>query len=191
MGVAPDAFARSACAASCSVMVNSVVVMVMSPSSSLVTTKRYWCFRAIYDQATRHDVTGFFYDAHLSHFDASFGLRCEQLVWSAMPMVQCANYAGLLTSLPTVEQVLDDHASELGHDFIASRNHVYRVANLFLATRGDSRVEREEITVGAHFHSLGIWTNNTFDYIAPSVAIARKHLTARGLAEGIPEIEAT
>src|SRR6266446_10634278 len=37
---------------------------------------------------------------------------------------------------------------------------------------------------------LGIWTNNTFDYIAPSVAIARKHLTSRGLAEWIPEIEA-
>jgi hypothetical protein len=28
-------------------------------------------------------------------------------------MVQYANHVGLLTSLPTVEQVLDDHASEL------------------------------------------------------------------------------
>ena len=33
--------------------------------------------------------------------------------------VQCTNYAGLLTSLPTVEAVLDDHASELGHDLLA------------------------------------------------------------------------
>ena len=41
-------------------------------------------------------------------------------------MVQYANYAGLLTSLPTVEEVLADHASELGHDLIAYRNHVYR-----------------------------------------------------------------
>ena len=105
-------------------------------------------------------------------------------------MVQCANYAGLLTSLPTVEEVLDDHASELGHDFIAYRNHVYRVVNLCLAIVGDSRVELEKIAVAAVFHDLGIWTNNTFDYIAPSVAIARKHLTARGLAEWIPEIEA-
>jgi HD domain-containing protein len=107
-----------------------------------------------------------------------------------MPMVQCANYAGLLTSLPTVEEVLDDHASELGHDFMAYRNHVYRVANLCLAIVGDSRVELEKIAVAAVFHDLGIWTNNTFDYIAPSVAIARKHLTARGVAEWIPEIEA-
>jgi len=40
------------------------------------------------------------------------------------------------------------------------------------------------------FHDLGIWKNNMFDYIAPSVAIARKHLAARGMANGIPEIEA-
>ncbi len=105
-------------------------------------------------------------------------------------MLQCANYAGLLTSLPTVEEVLDDHASELGHDLIGYRNHVYRVVNLCLAIMGDSRVEIEKIAVAAVFHDLGIWTNNTFDYIAPSVAIARKHLAARGMADWIPEIEA-
>src|SRR5690242_1376314 len=52
-------------------------------------------------------------------------------------MVQCANYAGLLTSLSTVEEVLDHHASELGHDFIEYRNHVYRVVNLCVAIVGD------------------------------------------------------
>ena len=60
-------------------------------------------------------------------------------------MVQCANYAGLLTSLPTVEELLDDHASELGRDLIAYRNHVYRVVNLCLAIMGDSRIELEKI----------------------------------------------
>src|SRR5215472_16269349 len=59
-------------------------------------------------------------------------------------MVQYTNYAGLLTSLPTVDAVLDDHASELGHDLIAYRNHVYRVVNLCLAIVGDSRVELDE-----------------------------------------------
>lgn len=48
-------------------------------------------------------------------------------------MVQSANYAGLLMNLPTVEEVLDDHTSELGHDLVAYRNHVYRVVNLCLA----------------------------------------------------------
>ena len=105
-------------------------------------------------------------------------------------MLQYANNDGLLTSLPTIEAVLDDHASELGHDLTAYRNHVYRVANLCLAIVGDSRVELEKIAVAAVFHDLGIWTNHTFDYIAPSVAIARQYLEARGLADWIPEIEA-
>lgn len=65
---------------------------------------------------------------------------------------------------------------------------MYRVVNLCLAIVGDSPVELEKIAVAAVFHDLGIWTNNTFDYIAPSVAIARKHLAARGMADWIPEI---
>ena len=105
-------------------------------------------------------------------------------------MVQYAHDASLVTSLPTVEQVLDNHALELGHDLLAYRNHVYRVVNLCLAIVGDSRVEVEKIAVAAVFHDLGIWTNNTFDYIAPSVTLAREHLAARGMADWIPEIEA-
>jgi hypothetical protein len=105
-------------------------------------------------------------------------------------MVLYANSAGLVTSLATVDEVLDDHASELGPDLIAYRNHVYRVVNLCLAIVGDRHVELEKIAVAAVFHDLGIWTNHTFDYIAPSVALAREHLAARGLADWIPEIEA-
>jgi len=105
-------------------------------------------------------------------------------------MVQYANQAGLLTNLPTVERVLDDHASVLGSDRIAYRNHVYRDVNLCLAIAGDGPVELEKLAVAAVFHDLGIWTNHTFDYIAPSVALAREHLASRGMADWIPEIEA-
>jgi hypothetical protein len=93
-------------------------------------------------------------------------------------------------SLPTVEQVLDNHAPELGHDFIPYRNHVYRVVNLCLAVVGDGRVEVEKIAVAAVFHDLGIWTNDTFDYLAPSAALARAYLAARGKPDWIPEIKA-
>jgi len=105
-------------------------------------------------------------------------------------MVQYADYAGLITSLPTVEEVLEDHASELGHDLVGYRNHVYRIVNLCFAIVGNGPVELEKIAVAGVFHDLGIWTNNTFDYIAPSVAAAREHLAARGMADWIPEIEA-
>jgi hypothetical protein len=96
-------------------------------------------------------------------------------------MAQCVDYASLLTSVPTVEQVLETHASELAHDLVAYRNHVYLVLNLCVAIVAGRRVELEKIAVAAVFHDLGIWTKRTFDYIAPSVAIAREHLAARGM----------
>jgi HD domain len=105
-------------------------------------------------------------------------------------MLQYADHAGLVTSLPTINEVLESHASELGHDLNGYRNHVYRVVNLCLAIVGDRPIELEKIAVAAVFHDLGIWTDHTFDYIAPSVAIAREYLTTRGMADWIPEIEA-
>src|SRR5262245_43593827 len=101
-----------------------------------------------------------------------------------------ADDAALVTSHPTVEEVLAAHASELGRDFVPYRNHVYRVMNLCLAVRGDSRADLEKIGVAAVFHDLGIWTDKTFDYIDPSVAHARAHLGARGKADWIPGVEA-
>lgn len=105
-------------------------------------------------------------------------------------MLQYANYASLLTSLPTVDQVLDTRAVELGRDFVGYRNHVYRIVNLCLAVVGDHDVEVEKVAVAGVFHDLGIWTAHTFDYIPPSVALAREHLAVRGQAAWIPEIEA-
>lgn len=106
---------------------------------------------------------------------------------NATPMVHSADDSGLVTSLAIVDEVLDDHASELGRDFTAYRNHVYRVVNLCVAVEED-RLGLEKIAVAAVFHDLGIWTHRTFDYIAPSVALAREHLAARGMADWIPEI---
>jgi hypothetical protein len=105
-------------------------------------------------------------------------------------MLQYADQASLLTRLPTVDEVLENHASELGRDLTAYRNHVYRVVNLSVVIAGERRYELEKIAIAAVFHDLGIWTNHTFDYIAPSVELARKYLASRGLADWIAEIEA-
>jgi hypothetical protein len=40
-------------------------------------------------------------------------------------MSQYADHSSLLTSLPTVKKVLDNHASALGQDLIPYRNQVY------------------------------------------------------------------
>src|SRR5262245_39520756 len=96
----------------------------------------------------------------------------------------------LVTSIPIVDEVLDQYPSALGHDLIPYRNHVYRVVNLCLAVTGRRGGDLEKIAVAAAFHDLGIWTDHTWDYIAPSVSLAHKYLAARSRADWIPEIEA-
>ena len=93
----------------------------------------------------------------------------------------------LLTHITTVDDVLSAHAAALRDDSVAYRNHVYRVANLCVAIVG--RGQLEKIAVAAVFHDLGIWTNDTFDYIGPSIALAHDYLVARGREDWTAEIE--
>ena len=98
------------------------------------------------------------------------------------PSKSVADFDALLTRIPTIDDVLDGHASALGDDRVAYRNHVYRVVNLCVAIVGGCG-EVDKIAAAAVFHDLGIWTDRTFDYIAPSIALARKYLVARALED--------
>ena len=59
--------------------------------------------------------------------------------------------------------------------------------NLCVAIVGD-RGALEKIATAAVFHDLGIWTDRTFDYLAPSIALAREHLAAHAREDWIAEI---
>jgi hypothetical protein len=93
----------------------------------------------------------------------------------------------LLTQIPAIDEVLHDHARVLRDDFFGYHNHVYRIVNLCVAIVGPG--ELEKIAVAAVFHDLGIWTNGTFDYIAPSIALAHDYLVVRGREDWTAEIE--
>ena len=80
------------------------------------------------------------------------------------------------------------YASELWRDFIAIEIMSTGVMNLCAAIAED-RADLEKIAVAAVFHDLGSWTNKTFDYIAPSVAVSGEYLAPQGRAEWIAEIE--
>ena len=67
---------------------------------------------------------------------------------------------------------------------------MYRVVNLCVAVTSGNRDNLDKIAVAAAFHDLGIWTDHTFDYIAPSVSLAHEHLAVHARADWIPEIEA-
>jgi hypothetical protein len=111
----------------------------------------------------------------------------EPLVDQHAPEIQASGYDALLTRIPTIDNVLNEHVTALRDDFFGYRNHVYRIVNLCVAIVGRDKLEK--IAVAAVFHDLGIWTNSTFDYIAPSIALAHDYLLARARENWIPEIE--
>src|SRR5690349_11705642 len=82
----------------------------------------------------------------------------------------------LLRQLSTLDKVFDDHSADLASDFRAYKNHAYRVVNICLALSPHGLEHLEKIAIAAAFHDLSIWTNHTFDYIPPSVGLARAHL---------------
>ena len=87
------------------------------------------------------------------------------------------------------DTILDRWKSELGDDAQAYRNHVHRVIDFCSALhpvliKGD----REKIVIAACFHDLGIWTDRTWDYLEPSIALATSYLREQGLAQWTDEI---
>jgi hypothetical protein len=75
--------------------------------------------------------------------------------------------------------------ARLGADLTPYRHHVMRVLALcdrlherIPAATGKPPSDRPEYLTAAAFHDLGIWTAGTFDYLAPSVQLAREWLAA-------------
>ena len=82
--------------------------------------------------------------------------------------------------LPLLEEILAKWQKELGNDYLGYKNHLYRMVNFCFALHNCNEVERRKIIIAACFHDLGIWTSNTFDYLPPSVALAKAYLRSAG-----------
>jgi hypothetical protein len=96
----------------------------------------------------------------------------------------------LRTAVGTLDELLTEHVTVLGADYVAYRNHTYRVANLCLADTSGGFDTIEKVAIAAAFHDLGIWTDRTFDYLAPSVERARAYLVRAGRTQWTSEISA-
>jgi hypothetical protein len=94
----------------------------------------------------------------------------------------------LLTEIATLDELLDAHAAALGKDFMAYRNHTYRVVNLCAALSSREPEQIEKMAIAAAFHDLGIWTEGTFDYLPPSIRLVAAHLAHSGRAGWASEI---
>lgn len=91
--------------------------------------------------------------------------------------------------IPLLEELLDHWQDKLGKDYLGYKNHVYRVIHFCFALHHCNREEREKIIITGGFHDLGMWANDTVDYLPPSIALAKAYLTQKGLESWIPEIE--
>lgn len=71
----------------------------------------------------------------------------------------------------------------------AYRNHVIRMALFAHELVELDQKSSEKVVIAAVFHDLGIWTDKTFDYLAPSEALAETYLRANGLESYSKEVK--
>ncbi|MBL6749123.1 MAG: hypothetical protein ISP90_01310 [Nevskia sp.] len=87
-----------------------------------------------------------------------------------------------------LEDILGRWKQALGDDFLAYRNHVYRMVHFCFALHGGDAQAREKIVIAGCFHDLGIWSDGTIDYLPPSAARARDYLLQHGREAWIEEV---
>jgi hypothetical protein len=79
---------------------------------------------------------------------------------------------------PLIEEVLSAWGTPLGAAREPYRGHVYRVFNVARRLLRASAHD-EELATASVFHDLGIWSDATFDYLAPSILRSREHIATR------------
>ena len=87
----------------------------------------------------------------------------------------------LINSDPIIDQILALYQTDLGSHYQKYRNHVYRVLNLTLMLNSEEQSSEKALAIAAAFHDLGIWTAHTFDYLSPSIDLAKAYLKKHAL----------
>jgi hypothetical protein len=87
-----------------------------------------------------------------------------------------------------VDETLGRFREPLGPDALGYRNHVCRVL-AFVSGLLLGRPLPEPLLQAAVFHDLGIWTDRTFDYLAPSRRLAAAAIAASATPGIAAEVE--
>jgi hypothetical protein len=86
-----------------------------------------------------------------------------------------------------IEEILQEFKPMINGDYEKYRNHLYRVFFTCLMLDGE-KLNEDKYAIAAVFHDIGIWTDNTIDYLDPSIEQARLYLDRTGKREWINEI---
>lgn len=93
---------------------------------------------------------------------------------------------GIIKENSLIDVILSSYEVLLGKDFIKYKNHVYRVFNLSIFQ--DSFPNNiDKFAIASAFHDIGIWTHS-FDYLEPSIALAKEYLIENEKQEWIKEV---
>ena len=88
-----------------------------------------------------------------------------------------------------LESILHEWRGTIGSQYEPYKNHVYRVVNFCFALHQCKQDDKEKIIIAGCFHDLGIWPNDTVDYLAPSIESAKMYLKDIGKEQWSTEIE--
>jgi hypothetical protein len=89
-----------------------------------------------------------------------------------------------------LERAFEPWRETIGDQYVGYRNHVYRMAHFcFDLLDETTEEERRKVLIAAAFHDIGIWVDDTVDYIDPSVPPALDYLDRNGLSAWADEVE--
>ena len=91
--------------------------------------------------------------------------------------------------IPLLEEILGEWEAMIGSEYQCYKNHVYRMIYFCLSLKQCNKEEREKIIIAGAFHDIGIWVEETLDYIPPSLPPMRAYLRQRNLEAWSTEIE--
>lgn len=93
------------------------------------------------------------------------------------------------THIPLLEEILSEWQETIGEEYEGYRNHVYRMINFCWRLKACDAQEREKIIIAGAFHDIGIWIEDTVDYIPPSIPPALEYLRRHQLETWSPDIK--
>ncbi len=94
-----------------------------------------------------------------------------------------------MSQTPLLDEILSDWAELIGDDFQGYLNHCRRMSLCCIQLHDCTDDDVKKIQIAAAFHDLGIWIEDTVDYIGPSVPPAIEYLKTNGLQDWSEEIE--
>ncbi|MCG8669798.1 MAG: HD domain-containing protein [Pseudomonadales bacterium] len=93
-------------------------------------------------------------------------------------------------TIPLLDEILEDWKPVIGEDYQGYRNHCTRMLQCcFALAQRVSEEDKKKLTIAAAFHDIGIWIDDTVDYIPPSLPPAKAYLEDSNQKEWLEEIE--